>query len=147
MEEENRFYALSSIPAIVVSTILAVCYGFGHLTQLPSGTPIMWDLLWNFIIPVVSLAPVSSFLACEILTLKKEKSGTLHVKRFAGRMAILLVCTLLLIFVYLLSYLFLAPLISERFAVLSTLLMWLLILMVGLVRFKALFSKLEKGRW
>jgi hypothetical protein len=83
MEEENRFYALSSIPAIVVSTILAVCYGFDHLTQLPSGTPIMWDLLWNFIIssvrnPDFKEREIRDF-ACQEICWSHSNTYCLHV--------------------------------------------------------------------
>jgi divalent metal cation (Fe/Co/Zn/Cd) transporter len=147
IDEENRLYAISAVPLFIVSVIFAVFYLFGHFAFLPSGASIMWDMLWNLIIPGIVLAPTTFFLTYEILTWKKEKSMALHVKRFLGRMAILLICTSLLILVYLASFFLLAPLISERFAVLSSLLIWLVALIMGLATFRGLFDKLEKGGW
>lgn len=147
LEEENRLYGLSSIPAVIVSTILAFYYGFGHLSYLPKGVSIMWDLLWNLLTPGLALAPTVFFLTYEILTVRKEKSTSLHVKRFLGRIIILFITESLLILVYLSAYFFLAPLISERFAVLSSLLIWLAVLMVGLGKFRVFFDRLEKGEW
>jgi hypothetical protein len=147
LNEDNKLYGISSIPAVIVSAILAIYYGFGHLTYLPSGTSVMWDSLWNLVIPGLALAPTAFFLTYEIVTSKKEKSTVLHVKRFLGRMAILLIAESSLVAVYLASYFFLAPIISERFAVLCSLLIWLAVLMLGLSKFKGFFDRLEKGRW
>jgi len=71
----------------------------------------------------------------------------LHVKRFLGRMVILFITVSLLMLVYLVSYFLLAPLISERFAVIFSLLMWLMVLTLVLAKSISFFDKLEKGRW
>ena len=147
LDEENRLYGISAVPSVVVFAILVFYYNFVHLAQLPSGTSIMWDALLNLIVPMLVLAPTSFFLAYEILTSKKEKSMALHVKRFIGRMAILSITASLLALVYLASYFLLAPLISERFAAIFSLLMWLMILTLVLAKSKSFFDKLEKGRW
>ncbi len=147
LDEENRFYGISAVPSVVVFAILVFYYGFVHLAQLPSGTSLMWDALLNLIVPVLVLAPTSFFLAYEVLTSKKEKSMALHVKRFLGRMVILFITVSFLILVYLASYFLLAPLISERFAVIFSLLMWLMILTLVLAKSKSFFDRLEKGRW
>ena len=145
--EENRVYALSAVPLFIVSVVFAVFYLFGHFANLPAGSSIMWDLLWNFVIPLLLLAPASFFLTYEILTGKKEQPIAFHVKRFLVRMAILFITLLLLILVYVSSYFLLAPLISERFALLSGFLLWLAILILGIARFKVFFGRLEKGKW
>jgi hypothetical protein len=135
------------VPLFIVAVAFAVFYLFCRFAFLPSEASVMWDLLWNLVVPGLVLAPTAFFLTYEILTSKKEKSTVLHVKRFFGRMAILFMTGSLLVIVYLASYFVLAPLISERFAVLSALLLWLMVLIIGLAKFKDIFHRLEKGTW
>jgi len=147
LDEENRLYAISAVPLVIVSIALALFYLFGHFVSQPPQTSVMLDLLWNLVIPGLALASTAFFLTYEILTGKKEKSTVLHVKRFSGRMAILFIAESSLVAVYLASYFFLAPIISERFAVLCSLLIWLAVLMFGLSKFRGFFDRLEKGSW
>jgi hypothetical protein len=147
LDEENRLYAISAVPFIIISVALALFYLFGHFASQPPQTSVMLDLLWNLVIPGLALAPTAFFLTYEILTSKKEKSTVSHLKRFLGRMAILFIAESSFVAVYLASYFLLAPVISERFAVLSSLLIWLMALTIGLARFKVFFDKLENGKW
>jgi hypothetical protein len=147
-KEANRLYTLSAIPAVLVFAIVTVYYSFVHLDQLPPSQSLMWDLLLNLLPLTLIGMPTTFLLTFEILCNRKLRStANFHIKRFLGRMATVLFCAMLFFASYLLSYSLLVPLVSERGAILSSFLLWLLLILIFLSKFKLFFNKLEKGTW
>lgn len=146
-EEKDRLYGMSVIPMVLVFAVAIFYYGFVHLEQVYPPESLMWDALINLFPPVAFGMPVAFCLTFEILYSRKMKCPPkFHVKRFLGRMVTVLVGALSFFAIYLASYFFLAPVISERFAILCSFWIWLLAFGTAIVKFRKLFSRLE-GEW
>jgi hypothetical protein len=147
-EELNRLYSMSIIPAIIIFAFVLVYYSFVHLEQISSSGSLMLDLLVNLFPLILLLPPLAFFLTFEILYSQRVKdTAKLCIRRFLGRMVILLVSVALFLFIYMTSYFFFAPLISEKFAILLSFWLWLIVLGLFVARLGHVFSKLEKGEW
>jgi len=151
-EEEDRLYAISCIPAVIISTAIALHYLFFRLEQIyPPGAPfepVMWDVLPRFFLPLLTWAPISFILTFEILYHRKiKKPLKFHVKRFMGRTLVLLI-GMALFYATWIPFIFLYPLISASYALIWWVIffiIWSLTFYVILTKFKGFFSKLEKG--
>ncbi len=149
-KEEDRLYAMSSIPFLIIFFVTLIYYSFFRLEEIyPPGAPfepVMWDMLPRFFLPMLTMAPITFFLTFEILYHRKiKKPLKFHVKRFTGRMVILLTAVALFSAIYIFSYFVLSPLISARYALLCTLIIWSLTFYAIITKFRGFFSKLEKG--
>jgi len=147
-EELNRLYSISIIPAVIIFAFTIAYYGFVHLEQVnPSGS-LMLDLLLNLFPLILLLPPAAFFLTFEILYGQRMKNAAkFDIRRFLGRIVILLVSVSLFLLIYLMSYLFFAPLISEKFAILLSFWLWLIVLGLLITRHGHVFGELEKGEW
>lgn len=147
-EELNHLYSISIIPAIIIFAFVIAYYGFVHLEQISSSGSLMLDLLINLFPLILLLPPIAFFLTFEILYRRRVKNtAKLSIRRFLGRMTILMVSVSLFSCIYLTSYLFFAPLISEKFAILLSFWLWLALLSLLIIRFGQAFNKLDKGEW
>jgi hypothetical protein len=145
-KEEERLYFLSSIPAVVIFFISACYYGFVHLNESYPQESFMWDFLTHFFLQVMIGAPAAAVLTFEILYQRRMKSPVkIHAKRFLSRMTLVLVSVFLLFASYVISCFFLAPLISERYAMLCSFFIWVLTLCIILSKFKRFINLLNKG--
>ena len=144
-EELNRLYGISTMPAVAFFALVIVYYGFVHLEQINHLGSLMLDLLLNMFLLILIPMPAVFFLTFEILCNRRIKGSKLNMKRFLGRMITVLIGALLFVMIYLASYFFLAPLISERLAVLCSLWIWLMILGMIMTKFRHLLGRLEKG--
>jgi len=148
-EEEDRLYAISCIPFVIISTAIALHYLFFRLEEVyPPGAPfepVIWDILPRLFLPLLTWAPISFILTFEILYHRKiKKPLKFHVKRFMGRTLVLLIGMASFFAIYI-PFLFLSPLISASYALIFILIIWSLTFYVILTKFKGFFGKLEKG--
>lgn len=146
-EELNYLYTLSVIPAVIIFAIAVAYYGFIHLEQIHRPDSLMWDLLVNLFPLILIPIPAAFFFTFEILYSRKIENSGFHAKRFLGRMVTVFITGLLFVTIYLASFFFLAPLITERFAMLSSLWIWLLMLAVMIGKSKRFLQRLGEGEW
>jgi hypothetical protein len=147
-EEVNRLYSISVIPAVVIFAIVAFYYGFVHLERIYPPDSLMLDLFINMFLPIIIAAPAAFFLTFETICSRRKRSPPkFHVKRFLGRMTNILLSTLSFFAIYVASYFFLAPVISEKLAMLCSFWIWLLTFGILIMKFRHFFSRLNNGEW
>jgi hypothetical protein len=99
-------------------------------------------------LPILIGGLIAFCLAFEILYHWKVKSPVkFHVKRFLGRVFEILIFDFFFFVSYLASYFFLAPVISESFAIICSFVIFAVVAGISINKFKNLFSKLEKAQW
>lgn len=144
-EEENRLYALSCIPLFVFFLFLAAYFVYlMHNNLLKS----VLDVFLRIGLLLLTVMPTIIFLTFEVFYSRRVKRPLeFYIKRFAGRMTIIFIGTLLFTAVFSLFYAILSPLVNEWNAFLYGSITWFLVWFVFIVRFKHVFDRLYKGQW
>ena len=144
-EEERHLLNLSVIPAALVTYLLIACFLYFTPNQLSLS---LWNYLSHFGIPFVIAIPVTIFLSFEILYSRKiKKPISHHIKRFLGRMSIILTGILIFVITLVIIYFALISWIDEWKVLLLTGVIWFGIWGPLVFRFKKILNKLYKGQW
>jgi hypothetical protein len=144
-KEERHLLNLSVIPAALVTYLLIACFFYFTPNQLSLS---MWDYLARFGIPFAIAIPITIFLSFEILYSRKiNKPISYHIKRFLGRMSIILTGILIFVIALVMIYFALISWIDEWKVLLLTGVIWFGIWGPSVFRFKKTLKKLYKGQW
>jgi hypothetical protein len=144
-EDKNRLYGISMIPFFAMLFALSIYFVYLMESNLLKS---MWDLVVQIGLPLISIGLPASSLTFEVLHHRKIKKPLIfHVKRFTGR--VLLILTSALSFFGFLAIIntSLSPIIGEEGTFIAGILIWLLAFCVVLTTSREFFTKLEKGEW
>jgi hypothetical protein len=144
-EEERHLYNLSIIPAAIVTYVLLICFFyFGRKTQSLS----LFYYLTHFGIPFMIAIPLTIFLSFEILYSRKTHSfANGQLKRFFGRMSLLLLGVFVLLSALGITFFVLSNSIDQWNLLLLSAILWFVIWTPLMLRFKGVFKRLSSGRW
>ncbi|RLI10988.1 hypothetical protein DRO25_02730 [Candidatus Bathyarchaeota archaeon] len=143
-EEQNYLRKLCVIPTLIAfCAILAYFVYLMHNNALKSA----WDYLLHIGLLFAIIPSITFMLTFEVLYSRRVKMPLKHhLKRFTGRV-LLLLAALLSFFVFLaIVYTVLSPLIGDRAIVLGSVI-WGVGLFIIAVRFNEFLAKLSKGQW
>jgi len=147
LEQKNRLHGMAAIPFFVVFFVLTYYFLF-YLVSYGIVVGTIWDFFIYFVLPLFLIGVPSSCLAFEILYHREIKQPlTLHVKRFSGRVLLIIPSGLSFCGLLALANIFLSPITGEKYAIIIGGLTWMLGFYVVLTKFKEFFSKLDRGEW
>jgi hypothetical protein len=141
-EEERHLLNLSVIPAAFVAYLLLALFVYFGRSQSS-----LYVLVY-FGIPFAVAVPTTIFLSFEVLYSHKARQPISHgVKRFLGRMSLILLAISLLGAILGVTYFTLASWFDESRLLLLTGIFWFAIWIFLMFRFKEAFSKISAGKW
>jgi hypothetical protein len=144
-EEKNRLYGLSMIPFLAVLFALSIYFIYLMEKNLLTS---LWDIIIQIGLPLILIGLPMASLMFEVLSHRKNKQPLIfHMKRFMGRVLLILASALSFFGLLAIINVFLSPIIGEEFVFISGILIWLLGFYVVLTMFKEFFMKLDKGEW
>ncbi|MEM4733880.1 MAG: hypothetical protein QXD70_05065 [Candidatus Bathyarchaeia archaeon] len=144
-EEERHLLNLSVIPALIATQILLALFVLSIKNQQSLSS---LYVLIHFGIPFITILYITTFFSFEILCSRKVKEPLKrHIKRFSGRMVILVFGLSIFIGILITSQYMLLSWIDEWGVLLLTGIIWFGIWIFLMLRFKETFDKLYKGRW
>lgn len=143
-KEQEDIRKLCVIPtSVAFVAIVAYFIYLMHSNALTTA----WDFLFRIVLLFTTLPPTIFIATYEVLYSRKvRKNLKFHVKRFAGRLLIILLGVLSFFMSLALSYLALSPLIGDR-ALLPGIILWMVGVFIAGIRFSEFFGRFEKGEW
>lgn len=142
-EEEIHLYNLSLIPAGIILVAFLVSFVYLMRTDV---LKTLWDYLL-FAAPFWTAIIGSVFLTFEALYSRKTKSSIrFYMKRFFGRMFLLVACMLSFLVTLGALYPVLSPL-AGSYSILYTGVLWSLLFFIVARTFKRTINKLTEGQW
>ncbi len=143
-EEINRLYKLCVIPMLSVFYVILAYFVYLLLTD---ALITRWDLMTRILLPFFIFFPVSGMVTFEILYHRKVKSPLkFHLKRFSGRLFIILLSFLWYFGLVIGLEPVLSPIVGDRDFLVSSVLASVVYALVVL-ELKEYISRLEKGEW
>jgi hypothetical protein len=144
-EEERHLANLSVFPTAVVTYILIIFFlYFGQNEQSLS----VFYYLTYFGIPFAVVIPMTLFLSFEILYSHRAKTSISgQLKRFSGRMLLILLGVFVFVIVFGITYFALSYWVEQWNVLLIAAIFWFAIWIPLTFRFKETFSKFYSGKW
>jgi hypothetical protein len=143
-EEIERLYKICLIPMLSVFLIILIYFNYLMYTN-PLKT--RWDFLTEIGLPLFVLFPVSGMVTFEILYHRKVKSPLkFHLKRFLGRLFLLLLSGLWFFGVLIVLEPVLSPIVGDRDFLVSFILATIVYALV-ILKLKEFVNRLDKGEW
>lgn len=142
-EEKNHLYKLCLIPTFAVFFIVLVYFNYLMYTD-PMKT------LWDFIIRVGWLyifMPITFFITFEVLSYRKMKSPTFHLKRLVGRILLLLLGAFSFFGFLFATQMVFSPIIGNWEGSVVGSVLWVILFTLVVMKLKNFFKKLDKGDW
>lgn len=144
-EEKNRLYGMSMIPFFVVLFALSIYFVYLMKNNLLKS---MWDLVLQIGLPLIVIGLPAASLTFEVLHHRKTKKPLIfHLKRFTGRVLLILISAFSFFSFLAILNTLLPPIIGEEGTFIAGILIWLLAFYVVLTTFRDFFTKLDKGDW
>jgi len=141
-EEEKHIFNLSLIPAGIVFLAFLIYLAYAmHYSLLET----LWDFLW-LVTSVFTVILAIIFLFFEVFYSRKFNQS-FNLKRFAGRIMIMVIGLVLLIVVLNIFYTLQFLWTSEAITLLVSAITWFSIWFVLVITFKQAFRKLTRGQW
>lgn len=143
-KEQEDIRKLCVIPTLIA--FLAILTYFVYLMH-NNALATVWDY-FSQIGLLFATIPLTIFMATyEVLYSRKvKKTLKFHLKRFAGRMFIILLAFSSFFMSLVLSYIALSPTIGDE-AVLPGIVIWLIGIFIVGTKFSEFFGRFEKGEW
>lgn len=143
-KEIDRLYKLCVIPMLSVFYVILAYFVYLLLTD---GLKTRWEFLTRIGVPFFVLFPVSGMVTFEILYHRKVKSPLeFHLKRFSGRLFLLLVSGLWFFGMLIGLEPVLSSLVGDRDFLVSFVLAVIVYALV-ILKVKEFVSRLDKGEW
>lgn len=144
-EEKNRLYGISMIPFFVVLFALSIYFVYLMENNLLKS---IWDVIIQIGLPLIVIGlPVAS-LTFEFLHHRQIKKPLIfHMKRFTGRVLLILASALSFFCFLAILNVSLSPIVGEEGTFITGILIWLLAFYTVLTTFREFFKKLDKGDW
>jgi len=142
--EIERLYKICLIPMLSVFEVILAYFVYLLLTD---ALTTRWELMTQILLPFFIFFPVSGMVTFEILYHRKVKSPLkFHLKRFSGRLFIILLSGLWYFGLVIGLEPVLSPVVGDRDFLVSSVLASVVYALI-ILKLKGYISKLEKGEW
>jgi len=145
-KEKNRLYGISMIPSLIVAFASAIYFLF--YLKKHNFTESILDIFIYVGLPIFLIGLPLSSLAIEVLCHRKIKQPLiLHMKRFSGRVLLILTSFISFYILVLMVNTGLSTIIGEEGAFIIGFLAFIFGFYMVLSKFRGFFSRLDRGEW